>query len=73
MKLYNLPLLHFDKKQYLLGDSAFENCWFIVSAFKKPAGGEMAHEHERFNTLIKALHHFGALYWLVERMIPLAA
>jgi hypothetical protein len=50
MKLYNLPELHFDERQYLLGDSAFANCWFIVSAYKKPTGTQLPQEHEFFNT-----------------------
>ena len=30
------PIDYFDPMQYIIGDSAFENSWFMVSAFKKP-------------------------------------
>jgi len=49
MKLYRFPEMYFDPQQYLLGDSAFENCWFLVSAYKKPTGTHIPYEHERFN------------------------
>jgi DDE superfamily endonuclease len=51
MKFYNLPEVHFNLQQYLLGDSAFENQWFLVSAYKKkPNGTQIPHEYELFNT-----------------------
>jgi hypothetical protein len=56
MKLYNLPELHFDERQYLLGDSAFTNCWFIVLAYKKPTGTQLPQEHEFFNTCMSKPH-----------------
>ena len=30
------PKAHFADREYCIGDSAFENSWFMVSAFKKP-------------------------------------
>lgn len=36
-------------REYLLGDCAFENVWFIVSAFCKPFGTILPHEHKVFN------------------------
>jgi hypothetical protein len=50
MKFFNQPEAHFDLQQYLLGDSEFENHWFLVSAYKKPCGTCIPHEHELFNT-----------------------
>jgi hypothetical protein len=41
MKVFNLPEAHFNRQQYLLGDSAFENRWFLVSAYKKPSGAHI--------------------------------
>ena len=35
-KLLSDPDSYFLKRQYCVGDSAFENAWFMVSAFKKP-------------------------------------
>jgi hypothetical protein len=54
MKLYSDPEGHFDLNQYLLGDSAFENRWFIVAAYKKPAGTSIPREHEEFNTAMSS-------------------
>jgi DDE superfamily endonuclease len=42
-------LSFFAERQYILGDSAFENTWFIVSAFKKPRGKKLPREQEIFN------------------------
>jgi len=50
MKVFNLPEAHFSPQQYLLGDSAFENRWFLVSAYKKPSGTHIPREYEVFNT-----------------------
>lgn len=50
MKFYNDPELYFALQQYLLGDSAFENKWFLVSAYKKPFGTSIPREFEVFNT-----------------------
>jgi hypothetical protein len=47
--LFQRPLLFFAERQYILGDSAFENTWFVVSAFKKPRGKKLPREQEIFN------------------------
>jgi hypothetical protein len=39
----------------MLGDSAFENSWFIVAAYRKPAGVSIPREHEVFNDAMKPL------------------
>jgi hypothetical protein len=49
------PEEHFDKMQYLIGDSAFENKWFMVSAFKKPRGTVLPPKHEKFNSKLSSL------------------
>ena len=43
------PKKYFDPMQYLIGDSAFENQPFMVSAFKKPKGTTLPKNHEKFN------------------------
>jgi DDE superfamily endonuclease len=43
------PADFFGHNQYLVGDSAFENDWFVVSAFKKPSNKELPREQENFN------------------------
>ena len=40
---------YFSPHQYLIGDSAIENNWFVVSAFKKPTGMEILQQHQLFN------------------------
>jgi hypothetical protein len=39
----------------MLGDSAFENEWFIVASYRKPAGVEIEREKEVFNDVMKPL------------------
>jgi len=39
----------FSPWEYLLGDSAFKNHWYIVSAYKKPTGLPIPREYEIFN------------------------
>jgi hypothetical protein len=53
-KLSKMPGLYFSFKEYLLGDSAFENQWFMVSAFKNLPGvrGGLTREKETFNTAL---------------------
>jgi hypothetical protein len=41
--------------QYILGDTAYENDWYVLSSFRKPAGGIMPHEQEVFNSAMKTL------------------
>ena len=41
--------------QYIIGDSAFENQPFMVSAFKKPKGSSIPHKHEQFNEKLARL------------------
>jgi hypothetical protein len=44
-----MPHSYFDPMQYSVGDSAFENSWFMVSAFKKPKRHPIPISHEKFN------------------------
>ena len=41
---------HFSGTQYILSDSALENCSYVVAAFKKPPLRPMPPNNERFNT-----------------------
>jgi DDE superfamily endonuclease len=49
------PDAHFDGMQYLIGDSAFENQWFMVSAFKKPKDRPIPKKEEQFNEKLAKL------------------
>jgi DDE superfamily endonuclease len=46
---------HLADNQYIVGDSAFENSWFMVSAFKKLPNSQLEEEQERFNTKLSRL------------------
>jgi DDE superfamily endonuclease len=52
MKIARQPEHHFSHKEYILGDSAFENNWFMVSSYKAPAGHALSEENEHFNTML---------------------
>jgi hypothetical protein len=54
-KLATEPDLHFSDMEYVIGDSAFENSPFMVSAFKKPTGAEIPRNHELFNEKLARL------------------
>jgi DDE superfamily endonuclease len=49
------PRNYFAEREYCIGDSAFENSWFMVSAFKKPKGEPIPPEHEKFNEKLARL------------------
>jgi DDE superfamily endonuclease len=49
------PNDHFDPYQYLFGESAFENQWFMVSAFKKPRDESIPRAQENFNEKLARL------------------
>jgi hypothetical protein len=49
------PTFHFAPMQYLLGDSAFENDWFMVAAFKKLPHCTLVTDQQRFNTKLAKL------------------
>jgi DDE superfamily endonuclease len=49
------PASHFDVQQYIVGDLAFENDWFMVSAFKKQAHSLLSEDQERFNIKLSRL------------------
>jgi hypothetical protein len=60
------PKEFFSERQYLLGDSAYENSWFMVSSYKCPKGMELARPQELFNAAlakprISAEHTIGML------------
>jgi hypothetical protein len=44
------PREYFSETQYVVGDSAFENDWMMVSAYKKAANCTLEADHEFFNT-----------------------
>ena len=46
--MFQNPTNYFTHQQYLLGDSAYECCPFIVSAYKKPQESSIPHEQEMF-------------------------
>jgi DDE superfamily endonuclease len=52
-KLAQNPGRFFSPTQYLLGDSAFESRWFLISAYKKPSGHDIPREHEILNEKMK--------------------
>lgn len=54
-KLALKPKDYFSPLEYLIGDSAFENDWFMVSAFKKPANVAIPKEHEACNEKLARL------------------
>jgi DDE superfamily endonuclease len=54
-KLATDPFIHFEPMQYIIGDSAFENDWFMVSAFKKPRDQSIPRSHEQFNEKLARL------------------
>ena len=54
-KIANFPNQFMSPLQYIIGDSAFENDWFIVSAFKKPAGTNIELGQELFNEKMASL------------------
>ncbi|KAG7339863.1 DDE superfamily endonuclease [Nitzschia inconspicua] len=49
------PHSHFAHNQYLVGDSAFENDWFVVPAFKKLPNMSLDRDEEQFNTKLSQL------------------
>ena len=51
-KLARRPEDFFDSTQFVLGDSAFANFWYMVSAFKKAQGQVLCDDHEKFNTIV---------------------
>jgi DDE superfamily endonuclease len=64
--VYQRPHEYFSERQYLLGDSAFENSWFMVTSYKCPKGMELGRTEEIFNAalakpLISAEHTIGML------------
>lgn len=46
---------YFSEREYIIGDSAFENSSHMVSAFKKPKGEEIPRNHEQFNEKLARL------------------
>lgn len=54
-KLAINPRNYFGLMQYLIGDSAFENDWFMVSAFKKPRDQSIPKSYENFNEKLAKL------------------
>lgn len=49
-ELYLQPQSFFADSEYIIGDSAFENQWFSVSAYSKPPSGVMDPHEQLFNT-----------------------
>eukprot|EP00980_Cylindrotheca_fusiformis_P027095 scaffold18779_cov93-Cylindrotheca_fusiformis.AAC.1 len=47
--LARYPINYFTEREYIIGDSAFENSRHMVSAFKKPKGESIPTSHEKFN------------------------
>eukprot|EP00980_Cylindrotheca_fusiformis_P014079 scaffold3682_cov70-Cylindrotheca_fusiformis.AAC.1 len=53
--LVKQPNNHFTDREYIIGDSAFENSRHMVSAFKKPKGESIPPSHEKFNEKLAKL------------------
>jgi DDE superfamily endonuclease len=51
-RLCRRPRIHFADREYLIGDSAFENRWFMVSAYKCLPGALLAGDKLLFNTTL---------------------
>ena len=65
-KVYNNASLYFDDGEYLLADSAYSACLYIVQAFKKVSGSNLSTHQEFFNTKlgrarVKSEHCIGIL------------
>jgi DDE superfamily endonuclease len=54
-KIAKRPNDFFAGREYCIGDSAFENAWFMVSAFKKPRGEVIPEAHEKFYKKLASL------------------
>lgn len=50
--LYKEPNEYFGNSMFLLGDSAYANTAFMVSAFKAPKNGSIPENESKFNTLL---------------------
>ena len=48
--MWNSPSEFFEDHEYIIGDSAFENTWFMVSAFTAPPGQSLVGDKRQFNT-----------------------
>ena len=48
--IWHKPNKYFKKNQYIIGDSAFDNLWFMVSAFTCPPGQTLDVDKTLFNT-----------------------
>ena len=66
MRVSRFHTEHFSDDEYMLSDSAVENCPFVVSAFKKPPLKSMPVMEEKFNTKlarprVRSEHTIGVL------------
>jgi hypothetical protein len=52
MDIWTRPLDFFSQHEYILGDSAFDNNWFVSSCYKKPFNTTLSHEEEMFNQAV---------------------
>lgn len=50
MKVNLTPVSHFTGTEYILSESALENCSFVVAAYRKPPNHPMPPLNKRFNT-----------------------
>lgn len=48
--MWNNPQAYFRDHEYIIGDSAFENFWFMVSAYTSPPGQSLHGDRRQFNT-----------------------
>lgn len=54
-KMYADPKSYFSDREYCIGDSAFANSSFMVSAFKKPKGLAIPVQHVKFNEKLASM------------------
>ena len=47
--MWNDPPTYYRDHEYIIGDSAFENNWFMVSAFTSPPGENIVGDRRQFN------------------------
>jgi DDE superfamily endonuclease len=65
------PQNYFAENQYLLADSAYENNWFLISAYHSPPGHQMPPPHTIYNfALSKAcvIHHIPSTILLFQKL-----
>lgn len=73
-ELYQTPNSYFLPREYCVGDSAFENDCFMVSAFKKPKDRAIPEQHVKFNEkTCQDENYIRTLHWNAKGPISMVA